>query len=117
MSAFVVAERMSLLGFVGGHHAPWVRKNQVFSRGRNVSPLLIFVLLVQPSYGLGEIADAIETLYGRVDLDTASRLDRMLLPHALKAFESLAPQPVWAMPAFQGKVACLKCMQDPGLPP
>ena len=117
MSTFVVPERMSLLGFVGGHHAPRVRKNQVSSRGRNVSPLLTLVLLVQSSYGLGEIADAIETLYGRLDADTASRLDRMLLPHALKAFESLAPQPVWAMPAFQGKVACLKCMQDPGLPP
>ncbi len=117
VSAFEVPERMSLLGFVGGHHAPWVRKNQLSSRGRNVSPLLTFVLLVQPSYGLGEITDAIETLYGRVDVDTASRLDRMLLPHALKAFESIAPQPVWAMPAFQGKVACLNCMQDPGLPP
>lgn len=91
MSAFVVPERMSLLGFVGGHHAPWVRKNQVSSHGRNVSPLLAFVLFVQPSYGLGEIADAIETFYGRVDVDTASRLDHMLLPHALKAFESLAP--------------------------
>lgn len=40
MSAIMVPEGMSLLGFLGGHHAPWIRENQVCSRGRNVSPLL-----------------------------------------------------------------------------
>ena len=44
MSAFVVPEGMSLLDFLGGQHAPWLRANQVRLQCRNATLSLILVL-------------------------------------------------------------------------
>ncbi len=62
------------------------------------------------------ISPAVETLYNDVDPDTANDLAASLLPHATLAFESPAPPPAWAEPAFEGKIAFLRCTQDQALP-
>ncbi len=56
------------------------------------------------------------TLYGDVDETVAEKMNHGLLPHALKAFESPAPPPAWAEPAFKGRIAFLKCLEDQALP-
>ena len=46
----------------------------------------------------------------------AESLAASLLPHAMLAFVSATPAPAWAEPAFEGKLAFLRCLQDQALP-
>ncbi|OBT77021.1 hypothetical protein VF21_02883 [Pseudogymnoascus sp. 05NY08] len=97
LASFVVPEGVSLVEFLGGKHAPYVQQNQ-------------------PSPGLCEVSPAGPVLYADVPPSLAATLEASLLPHSLAAFDSAAPAPAWAEPAFAGKVAFLKCLADAALP-
>lgn len=55
--------------------------------------------------------------YADVPASLAATLEASLLPQSLAAFDSAAPAPAWAEPAFAGKIAFLKCSADAALPP
>ncbi|KFY15305.1 hypothetical protein V492_02086, partial [Pseudogymnoascus sp. VKM F-4246] len=73
--------------------------------------------LTQPSPGLCLVSPPIPVLYADVPAPLASTLEFSLLPHSLAAFDSTAPAPAWAEPAFAGRIAFLKCSADVALPP
>ena len=67
---------------------------------------------LQPSEGLCIVSQAIETFFHDVDPETAESLAASLTPQATLVFESPTPAPAWAEPAYQGKLAYLRCTQD-----
>ncbi|KFY45988.1 hypothetical protein V494_00668 [Pseudogymnoascus sp. VKM F-4513 (FW-928)] len=98
LSSFVVPEGASVVQFLGGEYAPFVQQNQ-------------------PSPGLCEPSPPSAVFYADVPAPLASTLVASLLPQSLAAFESAAPAPAWAEPAFAGKIAFLKCSADVAVPP
>lgn len=70
----------------------------------------------QPTEGLSIASPAIETFYNDINPETAKSLADSLLPQATLAYESPASAQAWAEPAFEGKLAFLKCTQDQALP-
>ncbi|KAL9624613.1 MAG: hypothetical protein Q9160_001278 [Pyrenula sp. 1 TL-2023] len=98
MTSFVVPEGSTLLEFMGGKHPPYVQENS-------------------PSEGLSSIEPTRETIYNDLSESSAEALEKTLRPHALKAFDSIVPAAAWAEPAFEGKIAFIKCTMDQGLPP
>ena len=125
MTAFVVPEGASLVDYLGGKHAPYFVADQVcFSISVSAQTPRHrdgftdhFFSIIQPSEGLCVASPAIETFYNDVEKDTAESLAASLLPHAMLAFSSPAPASAWAQPAFQGKLAFVKCLKDNALPP
>ncbi|KAL8775133.1 MAG: hypothetical protein Q9209_000612 [Squamulea sp. 1 TL-2023] len=97
MAAFVVPEGSSLLMFLGGKHAPYVVPDT-------------------PSEGMATASPAVETFFNDIDKDTAARLAATLVPHAMLAFDSQASPPAWAEPAYEGRRAFVRCLQDQALP-
>lgn len=120
---FVVPEGSSLLGMLGGKHAPCVAVDQV----------LIFPLLsrpssrvirrlssphcMQPSPGQSTIKGARDVLFNDLDESEADRLTDLLRPTSLHAFDSPAPPAAWKEPEFAGKLTYVRCTQDQALPP
>ena len=71
----------------------------------------------QPSEGLCTVSIPIEIFYHDVDPATAESLAASLDPQASLVFTSTAPAPAWAEPAYQGKLAYLRCTDDRASPP
>lgn len=137
MCAFIVPKVASELDYIGGKHAPFVRESQVhFAHSPNCSqfssnyvyPLFtshslrsnrkarLYADFDKPSEGLCTVSSPIESFYQDVDPGTANSLVGSLRPHAMLAFVSPTGNPAWAEPAFENKLAYLRCTQDQAIP-
>jgi len=89
----IVLEGETLLQANGGAYPPFIKKGN-------------------PSPGLAVIEPVIQTLYADADATLAPALEAAMVPHALAAFETPAPAPAWAEPAFDGRRAYIRTLDD-----
>ncbi|GKZ88542.1 hypothetical protein AnigIFM59636_008404 [Aspergillus niger] len=71
-----------------------------------------FIKVDKPSKGLAIIEPAMDVLYNDCDRSLQPELDRLMQPHALRAFETTATAPAWAESAFDGRRAYVRTLDD-----
>ncbi|GCB17156.1 pyrethroid hydrolase [Aspergillus awamori] len=71
-----------------------------------------FIKVDKPSQGLAVIEPAMDVLYNDCDRSLQPELDRLMQPHALRAFETAATAPAWAESAFDGRRAYVRTLDD-----
>jgi len=71
-----------------------------------------FIKPGNPSEGLVVIEPVMPTLYADVDQSLAPTLEAAMIPHGLAAFETPAPAPAWAEPAFEGRRVYFRTLDD-----
>ncbi|PYI11225.1 alpha/beta-hydrolase [Aspergillus sclerotiicarbonarius CBS 121057] len=89
----ITLEGESLLTAVGGAYPPFIKVDKL-------------------SQGLAVIEPAMEILYNDCDRTMEPELDKMMQPHALRAFETPATAPAWAESAFDGRRAYVRTLDD-----
>ncbi|GKZ21804.1 hypothetical protein AbraIFM66951_008732 [Aspergillus brasiliensis] len=89
----ITLEGESLFTAVGGAYPPFIKVNK-------------------PSEGLAVIEPAMEVLYNDCDRALEPELDKLMYPHALRAFETPATAPAWAESAFDGRRAYVRTLDD-----
>ncbi|KAL4882445.1 alpha/beta-hydrolase [Aspergillus karnatakaensis] len=89
----ITLEGESLLTAVGGAYPPFIKVNK-------------------PYQGVAVIEPAMEILYNDCDRALEPELDKLMQPHALRAFETPATAPAWAEGAFDGRRAYVRTLDD-----
>ncbi|KAJ5260998.1 hypothetical protein N7478_011593 [Penicillium angulare] len=83
----------SLFQAGGGSYPPFIKENK-------------------PSQGLAMIEPAMDILYNDCDRALEPEFNKLMLPHALRAFETPATAPAWAEQAFDGRRAYVRTLDD-----
>ncbi|RAL16592.1 esterase/lipase family protein [Aspergillus homomorphus CBS 101889] len=96
-------------GVVAGGATKGLAKENRRAQGGAYPP---FIKVDKPSQGLAAIGPAMEVLYNDCDSAPEPELDKLLQPHALRAFETPATAPAWAESAFDGRRAYVRTLDD-----
>ncbi|KAL2794650.1 Alpha/beta hydrolase fold-1 [Aspergillus keveii] len=71
-----------------------------------------FIKVDKPSQGLALIEPAMDILYNDCDRALEPEFNKLMQPHALRAFETPATAPAWAESAFDGRRAYVRTLND-----
>ncbi|KAL3496071.1 Alpha/Beta hydrolase protein [Aspergillus germanicus] len=71
-----------------------------------------FIKVDKPSRGLALIEPAMDILYNDCDRALEPEFNKLMQPHALRAFETPATAPAWAESAFDGRRAYVRTLDD-----